>query len=262
MREQAIRLEEERLREVAQLSDYKSFHERHRIFPAVFEDRRHAKILDLAAGVGCAAARIKQNYPAKLVCNDISPKAVKILNDLGLETVSFDLDDEKTPFPFDNGHFDAVISLATIEHIFHLDHHMQEVRRVLSMDGYLYLSTPNYAALVYVPRFWIRGKTFNDPFVQPDRYEFYAHVRNFTYRTILEFVSSFGFTPEKVYLPLPAESSFYRALRARSKLKAAGYRMLMGAIYRFLSPRWASEPVICFRKSEHPCFIKPRKVLL
>lgn len=262
MRKDAIRLEEKRLQEVVKLSDYKSFHERHRVFPEIFEKRNHKQILDLAAGVGCAALKIHRDYSARLVCNDISPTALKILGDLGLETASFDLDDEDIPFPFEDGHFDAIVSLATIEHIINLDHHMREIHRILDENGFLYLSTPNYASVVHIPRFWLKGKTFNDPFKEPGRYEFYAHVRNFTYMTILEFVSSFGFTPETVYLPLPAESSFFQSLRADSRLKAAAYRFLMWAIYRFLSPRWASEPIICFRKSTHPGSCKPRKVLL
>jgi len=216
----------------------------------------------MAAGVGCAAERIHQSYPAKLICNDISPSALKVLNDLGLETVSFDLDDEDSRFPFEDGYFDAVVSLATIEHIINLDHFMNETHRILSDKGFLYLSTPNYASLVYIPRFWLKGKTFDDPFKEPKKYEFYAHVRNFTYITILEFVSTFGFAPDTVYLPLPAGSSFYKSLRASSPRKAWAYRHIMWLIYKLLSPRWASEPVICFQKTCQLHQLKPRKVLL
>lgn len=262
MRKDAVRLEEKRLSGVAELSDYKSFHERHRVFPAVFERRNHRQILDLAAGVGCAAARIKRDYPARLICNDMSPSAIHVLKKLGLETVSFDLDDADAPFPFEDGTFDAIVSLATIEHIINLDHHMKEIHRILKDEGYLYLSTPNYAALVHVPRFWLRGKTFNDPFTEPGKYEFYAHVRNFTYRTILEFIGNFGFSAEKIYLPLPAESSFFQSLKARSRTKASGYRFAMFLLYRFFSPRWASEPVICFKKSVETNYHKPRKIVL
>jgi hypothetical protein len=79
------------------------------------------------------------------------------------------------------------------------------------------------------------------------KYEFYAHIRYFTYRTLLEYVSSFGFAPDTVYLPLPESSSRYQTLLKESKLKAVAFRNLMKVAYR-LSPRWSAEPVICFRK--------------
>jgi SAM-dependent methyltransferase len=263
MREDAVSLEEARLRGVEVIDDYPSFHERHRIFPAVFENRQHGRILDVAAGVGCAAQRIQEGYPADLVCNDVSPTALKVLDRMGLHTVSFNLDDEKTPFPLEAGSFDAVIALATIEHIVNVDHFVEEIHRVLRDDGYFYVSAPNYSGLTYLLPFLWSGKTFHDPMSPADRYEFYAHVRYFTYRTLLEYVSSLGFTPEAVYLGVPQESSHYRELYARSKVKALTFRYSMKTVYTLFSPRWAAEPVLCFRKgaSEGPTR-RPRKVVL
>ena len=264
MNKTAIQLEEIRLQDVRSIQDYPDFHERHRIFPALFEDRQHKKIIDLSAGVGCAAQRVQERYPADLLCNDITPKCLDILNKLGLHTVSFDLDDEEKTFPFPDGHFDAIISLATIEHVIHLDHFLQETYRILDNDGYLYLTSPNYAGIVYVPRFLLKGKTFHDPLSEDSRqrYEFYAHVRYFTYRTLLEFVSSFGFTPDTVYLALPEGSTRYKALYSRFKPLALAYRYAMMMMYHGLSPRWASEPVLCFRKTDSKVKRRFRKVIL
>ncbi len=259
----AIQLEEARLQDVQSIQDYPDYHERHRIIPAMFEDRGHRSILDVAAGVGCAAQRIHENYPAELLCNDITPKCLKILQQMGIPTVSFDLDTE-APFPFPDGSFDAVISLATIEHLLHVDHFLCEINRILSDDGYLYLSTPNYAGLAYLPRFLLGGKTFHDP-LSPSartRYEFYAHVRYFTYRTLLEFTSSFGFVPDTVYLALPEGSSRYRTLYTRSKLQALTFRYGMMFMYKLFSPRWASEPILCFRKAGSKVERGLRKVIL
>ncbi len=147
MRKDAIQLEETRLQGIKSIQDYPDVHERHRVFPAIFEDRQHKTILDVAAGVGCAAQRIQENYPADLLCNDITPTCLTILQQLGIPTVSFDLDDDERPFPFPDGHFDAIISLATIEHLLHVDHFLRETHRILNNDGYLYLTSPNYAAL-------------------------------------------------------------------------------------------------------------------
>jgi len=263
MREDSVSLEETRLSGIETIDDYPSFHERHRVFPAVFEDRQHKRILDVAAGVGCAAQRIHEGYPAELVCNDVSPTALKVLQKLGLNTVSFSLDDEEQPFPLESGSFDTVVALATIEHMIHVDHFVEEIHRLLSDDGYFYVSAPNYSGLTYLLPFLVSGKTFHDPLSASDRYEFYAHVRYFTYRTLLEYVSSFGFTPEAVYLGVPEGSSHYLSVYEKSRAKALTFRYSMKALYTLFSPRWAAEPVLCFRKGAGDgASRKPRKVVL
>lgn len=261
MRNEAIQLEEERLQQVNELSDYQAHHERHRIFPAVFEDRPQARIIDVAAGVGVVGKRIKDRYPVELLCNDICPKCLTTLEKSGLNTVSFDIDDKEERFPFQDGHFDAVIALATIEHLINIDHFVSEIFRVLRDGGYLYISAPNYAGLTYLLPFLTSGKTFHDPLTQPSRYEFYAHIRYFTYQTLLEYVSSHGFTPDTVYLPLPESSSRYLSMRQKSMLKAMVFRNAMEIMYR-LSPRWAAEPVICFQKLKTGRKGKIRKVIM
>jgi len=258
-----IRLEETRLSDVKSIEDYPDFHERHRVFPTIFENRQHKRILDVAAGVGCTAQRISEQYAADLLCNDITPKCLDILHELGLATVSFDLD-KSTSYPFPDNHFDAVISLSTIEHLINIDHFVKEIYRILKEDGYLYISSPNYASLSFFPRFVIAGRSFHDPISKSSRqrYEFYAHVRYFTYRTLLEFVSSFGLVPDTVYMPLPAGSSRYQALYVKSKFKALTFRYSMWLMYTLLSPRWASEPVICFKKTTRRMERELKKVVL
>ncbi len=262
MRKDATIVEENRLQGVEKIEDYSSFHERHRIFPQVFYGRNHERILDIAAGVGCAARRIHDNYPAQIICNDITLTCLNVLKQQGLHTVSFDIDDEATTFPFPDGYFDAVVSLATIEHVLSLDHHMREIRRILARDGYLYISTPNYAGLVYLLRYLLKGESFHDPLKASSRYEFYAHVRYFTFNTLMKFIGSFGFTPLEVYLPLPESSSYYQKMKAQSALKARAFRLFMRLLYTVGSPRWASEPVICLQKTEGIPSIKYRKILL
>ena len=261
MREDAIKIEEIRLDGINTIEEYPDFHERHRVCPAIFENRQHNNILDIAAGVGCAAQRIQKNYPATLLCNDITPKCLNILKNLGLATVSFDLDNADQEYPFPDGHFDAIIAMAIIEHIIHIDHFMEEIHRLLSDDGYLYITTPNYGSLLYIPRFLLKGRTFHDPLSKSSRqrYEFYAHVRYLTYRSLVEYVSSFGFVPDAVYLPLPSGGTRYRAL---SKPKAIAYRFAMMLMYHLLPPRWAAEPIVCFQKTSKNNKRKLRKVIL
>jgi 2-polyprenyl-3-methyl-5-hydroxy-6-metoxy-1,4-benzoquinol methylase len=267
VRKDAVQLEETRLQGIENINDYPAFHERHRIFPAVFENRQHKKILDIAAGVGVVGRRIIDNYEVpggfKVLCNDICPTCLKVLAREGLRTTSFNIDEEKEPFPFPDGSFDTIIALATIEHIINIDHFISEIYRLLDDDGYLYLSAPNYSGLTYLLPMIFSGKTFHDPMAEDSRYEFYAHVRYFTYRTLCELVSSFGFTLDTVYIGVPKSSSHYMALYSRSKFKAFVFRTLTTTLYTCFSPRWAAEPVLCFRKSKtknNPS--KLRKILL
>ena len=59
MREDAVGLEEERLNQINTIDDYQMVHERHRVFPYVFENRNHRKILDISAGVGVVARNMQ-----------------------------------------------------------------------------------------------------------------------------------------------------------------------------------------------------------
>ena len=265
VREDSVALEEERLPGIEVVEDYPSFHERHRIFPALFEDRGHTRILDVAAGAGCAAQRIQEDYPAELVCNDGSPTAIKILQNMGLSTVSFDLDDETDPFPYEDGSFDAVVALATIEHMINVDHFVEEIHRILSDDGYFYVSAPNYNGLNYVVPFLLRARHFTTLCPLQARRATSSMLTCATSRTVrcLEYVSSFGFVPEAVYLAIPEGSTRYLALYERSKLKALAYRYSMKTFYTLFS-RGGRPSLSCAsrRAPAAKATVKPRKVVL
>lgn len=261
MRADAMSLEETRLKDVKVLDDYGMVHERHRIFPAIFGHHHPRRVIDISAGVGVVGTRIKEQYPCDLICNEMSPACLRLLHDNGLETSSFDLDTVEDRFPFPDGYFDAIVCLATIEHIIHLDHFVSELRRILAEDGRLYLSAPNYSGLLYLLPFLKTGRTFHDPLSPGDRYEFFAHVRYFTYRTLVEYVGSLGFTAEAAFVPLPAESTKFLRLKAHSPAKAWLFRTLMRLVYLVGSARWCSEPVVCFKKSA-PCRAMPRKIVV
>ena len=55
-----------------------------------------------------------------------------------------DLDFEKDKFSFESNKFDLVISLAVLEHLKNPDLFLEESRRVLKNESYLFLSTPNW----------------------------------------------------------------------------------------------------------------------
>lgn len=261
MRRDAIKIEESRLEGIEKIEDYQIIKERHRVFPAIFDQRKHKNILDIAAGVGCASKRIHDMYPGNLISSDISPTALKVLKSLGIPTLAFDIDDSEVSFPFPDGHFDAVISLVTIEHLLYCDHFLSEIHRILNEHGYLYISTPNYAAPEYLIQPIFRGRTFHDPLGADSKYEFYAHVRYFTYKTLLDFVPTYGFSPDTVYLALPGGSSRYQALYKSARFLALAYRSAMWLKHTCLPARLATEPIICFQKNGN-IHQKLRKVVL
>ncbi len=262
MRNDAQSLEDGRLSGL-DLETYPWYHERHRIFPEIFEAGRYKRVIDISAGVGIVAKRIKEMYGCSVIANDISAESLKSLRLLNLDTTSFDLDDPNIFFPFEDESFDAVITLATLEHIIHIDHHMNEINRILKKGGDLFISTPNYTGIHFVMPFVLKGKTFHD-FTKGDlqKYEFYAHVRYFTYLSLIDFVSQFGFKPVKSFLPLPKESTKYRNLKKKSKLKAVLFRNTIKVFYKIMPPRWAFHPVSQFRKEDQIGNNKPKKIII
>jgi SAM-dependent methyltransferase len=239
------------------LDAYKWVHERHRVFPEIFENRKHQRVIDLSAGIGVVAARISGKYPCSMTCNEVDQTCLEQLRKLPVDIVSFDLD-SPDPFPLPDGSYDAVISLATLEHLINIDHFAQEVNRILSPEGRFYLSVPNYASLYWMIPL-LRGRSFHDPFNERERYEFYAHIRYFTYYTLVRFLEHFGFTVDTVYLPLPQGSTRFQQIRHQSTLAA----LLIQNCFRLLymtSPRWHQEPVICLSKGSLDR--KPQRVIL
>jgi SAM-dependent methyltransferase len=236
------------------LDTYKWVHERHRVFPEIFDERHHSRVIDVSAGIGLVASRIAEAYPCELTCNEVDETCLAQLRKLPVRIVSFDLDDLER-FPLADDSYDAVVSLATLEHLIQIDHFVQEIHRILAPGGRLYLSVPNYASLYWMIPL-LRGRTFHNPFEERERYEFYAHVRYFTYHTLLDYMKHFGFTVDTVYLPLPKGSTRFQQIRSRSKLTAFAVQNCMRLLY-MTSSRWHQEPVICFAKE--PC--EPRKVI-
>ncbi len=256
MRVDSRQLENQRLSGLS-LDNYPFYHERHRIFPAVFENRSHKRILDISAGIGVVARQIKEQYPCDLFCNEVSEVCLNELKKLNVPVTSYDLDTEGR-IPFEDNSFDAIICLATLEHLINIDNFVQELNRILKEEGRLYLSVPNYAGWKSTLTI-LRGRSFHDPLHEPSRYEFYAHVRYFTYKTLLEYMAHFGFIADSTYLALPQSSSKIKRLRSKFPFIIPVLRALSGFTY-LLSARWHEEPVICFAKSGQP--VKHRKKIM
>jgi len=255
MRADAVSLEAGRMNDLT-IENYPWIHERHRAFPRVFEDRKHRRIIDLAAGIGIIAKRIKESYDCELACNEIDQSCLQQLNTLDVKVTSFDLDTNGL-LPLERNSFDAVLCLVTLEHIINTENLIREMYRILHEEGRLYLSVPNYSSIFYLIPI-LKGRTFHNPLDPEERYEFYAHVRYFTYYTLIELFESFGLYVDTVYLTLPETSSRYQKLKQKSKMKAFMFRNTARFVYS-LSPRLHPGPIVCFSKkclSRKPRLVK------
>jgi len=91
-----------------------------------FELKKGSSILDLGSG-------------DQFLRNEFSKREISYFS-LDIN----DLDFEKDKFSFKDNKFDLVISLAVLEHLKNPDIFLDEIRRVLKDESYLFLSTPNW----------------------------------------------------------------------------------------------------------------------
>lgn len=104
---------------------------------------KNSTVLDLACGTGFGSLKLAE---ASLnVCGgDISTEAIDYCrNTHKHERLTFKVLDG-TKLPFENNHFDAIVSFETIEHTTEFDKMLEEFKRTLKPQGVIYLSTPNF----------------------------------------------------------------------------------------------------------------------
>jgi 2-polyprenyl-3-methyl-5-hydroxy-6-metoxy-1,4-benzoquinol methylase len=103
---------------------------------------RGKTVLDVACGTGYGLAAL-QAMAKWVVGVDLDPSAVQCarleLHPGGGEVILADA----TRIPFEDGHFDAVTSFETLEHLPKRTEFLSEISRVLAPSGELLISTPN-----------------------------------------------------------------------------------------------------------------------
>jgi SAM-dependent methyltransferase len=132
------------------------------------------KVLEIGCGRG-GFARYLQEQGADLVAADFSERAVEIARRRlsGLSNCKLLVADiQDIPFPADT--FDAVVSLATLEHVTDPDSGLAELVRVTKAGGRIVIMIPNYLSLVglwRIYRWMIRrpyhevGQPINHPLI-------------------------------------------------------------------------------------------------
>ncbi|MEE4173263.1 MAG: methyltransferase domain-containing protein [Xanthomonadales bacterium] len=103
------------------------------------------RVLDAACGEGYGAALLARSAD-RVSAVDVSAEAVAHARERygSLDNLSFH-EADVTRLPFEDDHFDAVVSFETLEHLEAQDAMLAEFRRVLKPQGFLLVSSPDKA---------------------------------------------------------------------------------------------------------------------
>jgi SAM-dependent methyltransferase len=137
---------------------------------------RAGRALDLGCGDGRLTAELDAE---ELTAADVSRVALERARARlpGARLVELEPDE---PLPFDDGSFDVVLAVETIEHVRDVQLFLSELRRVLVPGGALALTTPATGRLVRP----------EDPFS--------PHLRRFTARSLRRALGELGFEVESL----------------------------------------------------------------
>jgi len=125
--------------------------------------RPGGRLLDVGCGRGAVASLLADRFSA-VHGVDGDEAALAKAAERGVAVAQVDFDRE--PLPFEDGSFDAVVSLDVIEHVVDPAAFARELARVLRAGGRLYLATPNVRFAGYLRTLLFRGRfplTSSDP---------------------------------------------------------------------------------------------------
>lgn len=141
------------------------------------KEKQNFKIIDIGGNTGVISKLLKdKGYNVSVA--DISDKAIKSAKLKGLSTYKFDFNES---FPIDDNSFDVVIAGEIIEHVLDTEMFLNECNRILSIDGFLVLSTPNLSTFFDRIRF-LFGKMPRQ--INPYHEYLKLHIRQFNYNSL------------------------------------------------------------------------------
>lgn len=162
------------------------------------------RVLDL----GCRDGMLTQTYASgnEVIGVDIDQKALELIRRrLGIETKWLDLNAE---WPFEPQSFDVIVACEIVEHLFFLDHFLQNLSKTLKPGGVFIGSVPNAFRVRNRMKF-LTGREFDkDP----------THVRFFSYHKLEALLNSIFLNVEiipvqgKILPFVPVSSALPRVL--------------------------------------------------
>lgn len=160
-----------------------------------FKNRQNIKILEIGCADGSFSFVLKdEGYDVFAV--DISEIAIENAKKNGLKATVVDIE-KGTSFPGE--FFDIVVAAEVIEHIYDTDFVLDEIKRVMKKDGYLFMTTPNLASLKNRFRLlWGEYPQYSE-FRIGDKQA--GHIRNYTPKVLKQQLEQHGFVVKKILAP-------------------------------------------------------------
>jgi len=140
--------------------------------------------LDVGFGTGRWLQYLKQEGASYLGGVDISPTALKRVEEVCDHAHLADLEEDSLQFESD--FFDIVVSFEVLEHLRNPELYLNEIFRVMKPDALLMISVPNLTSFGSRFRMLI-GR-------QPNCFGDQTHMRHYTHRALMNLLSSHGFS--------------------------------------------------------------------
>ena len=179
--------------------------------PQTFVDERVQTILDLLphlgpaariVDIGCLDGTLTRLYAERIGTRDVHGVDVALNESAaakGIAVTPFDLNATE-PLPFPDGHFDVVLCVETLEHVYPTDHLLAEIMRVLKSGGLAVIDVPRLDSFLNIGLLLLG---FQPPGVECSRVRRYGsinndsvltgHVAYFTRRALLAMIQAAGF---------------------------------------------------------------------
>ena len=112
-----------------------------------------------------------------------------------LDKGDFQVDLQHQALPFRNNYFEVITAIELIEHIWDVDRLLQDIKRVLTKDGKLIISTPNLCSLGRRLMMLIGRNPYVENFLYPTDA---GHVKHYTIKDFKYLLLKNGFIIEKI----------------------------------------------------------------
>jgi methionine biosynthesis protein MetW len=117
---------------------------RNESFLSLLEFNSNAKVVDIGCGDGNFTLKVKEKIGCKRIYGmDIYSPSLNRAKNKGITIKKVDLNKR---IPFNDNSFDVVVLNQVIEHLFYPIKLLQEIHRILKLNGYALISTENLAS--------------------------------------------------------------------------------------------------------------------
>ena len=148
------------------------------------------RVLDIGCYDGTIGSAILSNSN-KVSGIDFSKEAVALAMQKGIDAYQADI--EEDTMPFEEHSFEVIVFAEIIEHVFDTDAFLEKIKKYLTKDGQIVLTTPNLATL---------GRRFmlllgKNPLIEVSCHNGAAgHIRYFVKESLFDLLNAHGFEVE------------------------------------------------------------------